>query len=126
MRRLFTGKSEFEVLLKVREPEIVPPSRYVSDISPALDRVVLAALSRDPAERPQSAKLFRRLLARAEPRSTTLDSAHLADLMGSVAGSELQASRHHLPEEVSRLLEAEQIRAALAAETETADEEHTE
>ncbi|MCZ7686264.1 MAG: protein kinase [Sandaracinaceae bacterium] len=48
MRRLFTGKTEFEVLLKVRDPKVPPPSTYVPDVPPALDEVVLAALAPRP------------------------------------------------------------------------------
>ena len=121
MRRLFTGKTEFEVLLKVRDPQIVPPSHFVPDIPPELDRVVLAALSRHPDDRPKNAKVFRRALARALPKSTTLDSAHLADLILSVVGDELEHLRHDLPKEVSRVLEAEQLRVALAEKEERVD-----
>ncbi len=112
MRRLFAGKSEFEVLLKVRDPKVPPPSRFVPDVPRELDEVVLAALARDPDARPQNAKLFRRMLARALPESMSLDSAHLADLLLSVLGRELAHLRHDLPEEVSRVLQAEQIRVA--------------
>jgi len=126
MRRLFAGKSEFEVLLKVRKPKIEPPSKYVSDIPQELDDVVLSALSADAEERPKTAKSFRRMLARALPRSMALDSAHLADLMLSIVGDQLEEVRHELPQEVSRLLEAQQLRVALAeAEERHGDEETT-
>jgi serine/threonine-protein kinase len=110
MRRLFAGKTEFEVLLKVRDPKIVPPSRYAPDIPAELDRVVLAALARDPDARPQNAKFFRRMLAQALPKALALDSAHLADLLLSIVGQELEQIRHDLPQEVSRVLQAEHLR----------------
>ncbi len=116
MRRLFTGKTEFEVLLKVRDPKITPPSAFVPDVAPELDQVVLAALSTDPDARPQSAKVFRRMLAAALPQSMALDSAHLADLLLSIAGPALEETRHEFPEEVSRVLEAEQLRATMLEE----------
>ncbi len=112
MRRLFTGKTEFEVLLKVRDPKVPPPSTYVQDVPPALDEVVLAALAPRPDDRPPNAKVFRRMLASALPEAMTLDSAHLADLLLSVAGAELAETRHTLPEEISRVLQAEQLRVA--------------
>jgi serine/threonine protein kinase len=93
LRRLFTGKSEFEVLLKVRDPKIVPPSQFVPDIPQELDEVVLAALARDPAARPEDAKAFRRMLAEALPRAMALDSAHLAELLSSVVGEDRFRSR---------------------------------
>ncbi|MEZ4339890.1 MAG: protein kinase [Sandaracinaceae bacterium] len=127
MRRLFAGKTEFEVLLKVRKPKVDPPSKYVSDIPKELDDVVLSALAVDPEDRPKTAKSFRRMLARALPRAMSLDSAHIADLMLSIVGPELEEVRHELPQEVSRLLEAEQLRVALAEkEARTGDEETTE
>jgi len=125
MRRLFAGKTEFEVLLKVRKPKIEPPSKYVSDIPRELDDVVLSALSADPDERPKTAKSFRRMLARALPRSMALDSAHLADLMLSIVGDQLEEVRHELPQEVSRLLEAQQLRVALAEAEERDGHEET-
>src|SRR5690606_30520243 len=102
MRRLFTGKTEFEVLLKVRDPKVPPPGKFVPDVPEALDRVVLSALAPRPDDRPQNAKVFRRMLASALPEAMALDSAHLADLMLSVAGHELEETRHEFPEEVSR------------------------
>ncbi|MEQ8721511.1 MAG: serine/threonine-protein kinase [Sandaracinaceae bacterium] len=125
MRRLFAGKTEFEILLKVRDPKIEPPSRYVSEISKELDEVVLAALAPDADDRPKSAKVFRRMLARAVPRSMGLDSAHLAELMLSVVGDELEEVRHELPEEVSKLLQAEQLRVTLTELEERGREEDT-
>jgi len=125
MRRLFAGKSEFEVLLKVRDPKVEPPSRYVADIPKELDDVVLAALAPDPEDRPKSAKVFRRMLARAVPRSMVLDSAHLAELMLSVVGDELEEVQSELPEEVSKLLQAEQLRVTLTELEERGKEEET-
>ncbi|MGE0785404.1 MAG: serine/threonine-protein kinase [Sandaracinaceae bacterium] len=109
MRRLFAGKTEFEILMAVRDPEIPPPSHYVQGLPRELDEVVLCALAKDPAARPPSAKTLRRMLAAALPSSMALDSAHLAELMATVVGVELQQVRHELPEEVSRLLEAEAL-----------------
>lgn len=125
MRRLFTGKTEFEVLLKVRRPNVAPPSKYVPDIPPELDAVVLAALSRRPDDRPKTAKSFRRMLARALPRSMALDSAHLADLMLGVVADQLEEVRHELPQEVSKMLLAEQLRVAVAEAEERTDQEDT-
>jgi serine/threonine protein kinase len=112
MRRLFAGKTEFEVLLKVRDPKVAPPSRFVPDVPPELDDVVMGALARAPDDRPQNAKIFRRLLAQAMPRAMSLDSAHIADLLLSVVGEELSDRREELPDEVSRILGAEEMRLA--------------
>ena len=113
MRRLFVGKTEFEVLLKVRDPKIAPPSAHVKDLPRELDEVIVAALSPEPDARPANAKVFRRMLAKALPRAMALDSAHLAELLASLAADVLETSRHDLPQEVSRVLQAEQLRAAV-------------
>ncbi len=126
MRRLFAGKTEFEVLLKVRSPKIDAPSRYVGDIPKALDDVVLSALAVDPDRRPSTAKSFRRMLARALPKAMSFDSAHLAELMLSIVGEQLEAVLHELPQDVSRLLEAEQLRVALQDKERGGDEDTTE
>ena len=107
MRRLFSGRNEFEILLSVRKPRIVPPSRYATEIPPELDAVVMRALHPDPAERYPNAKEFRRQLVRALPRSAAIDSAHLADLLVQVMGDELDKVRHALPQDISRVLRAE-------------------
>jgi eukaryotic-like serine/threonine-protein kinase len=53
--RLFVGESDFSTLEKVRNVEIVPPSRYNSELSPALERIVLKTLSKEVEDRYQSA-----------------------------------------------------------------------
>ena len=53
--RLFTGDSEFAMLEKVRNVEILPPSTYNRRIPDELERIVLKALARDADERYQSA-----------------------------------------------------------------------
>jgi serine/threonine-protein kinase len=49
--RLFTGPSELAVLEKVRSAEVRAPSERNPAVPPALDRVVLRALARDPDDR---------------------------------------------------------------------------
>ncbi len=111
MRRLFAGTTEFEVLMNVRDPQVRRPGAFVPGVPPELDDVVMACLAREPEGRPPTAKALRRMLAAALPRAMALDSAHLADLMASVVGEQLEASRHELPDEVSRVLGAEAVRA---------------
>lgn len=54
-RRLFRGDNEGATALNVVNAAIPPPSSVVSDIPPALDRVVTRALSRDLSTRTSSA-----------------------------------------------------------------------
>jgi serine/threonine-protein kinase len=49
--RLFRGPSDLAVLERVRAAEVAPPSRHNGEVPPALDRLVLQALAREPAER---------------------------------------------------------------------------
>jgi serine/threonine-protein kinase len=53
--RLFQAPSEPMLLERVRAAEVEPPSRRNGAVPPELDRLVLKALARDPAERPASA-----------------------------------------------------------------------
>jgi serine/threonine protein kinase len=53
--RLFVGESDFQVLEKVRKAEVLPPSTYNRKIPEALERIVLKALAKDPADRFQYA-----------------------------------------------------------------------
>ncbi len=48
---LFTGKSEFYTLEKVRNVEILPPTAYNQKIPDTLEKIVLKALSKDPDDR---------------------------------------------------------------------------
>lgn len=54
-RRLFKRKTHVETVRAICIDARVPPSRYASDIPPALDQIVLAGLEVDPRRRPQSA-----------------------------------------------------------------------
>ena len=49
--RLFVGESDFSTLEKVRAAEVLPPHEYDASIPPALDRMVLKALAREPTAR---------------------------------------------------------------------------
>ncbi len=53
--RLFVGESDFSTLEKVRNVEIIPPSRYNSAVSPELESIVLKTLSKEVEDRYQSA-----------------------------------------------------------------------
>jgi len=50
-RQLFAGQNDLETLNQVKEKVIPPPSAFNPGVKPALDGVVLRALSRDPDKR---------------------------------------------------------------------------
>ncbi len=58
-RRLFTGKTELEVIERVRDGAVVPPSTFNPSCTPTLDGVVLQALARNRDERWSSAGALR-------------------------------------------------------------------
>ena len=59
---LFSAKSDFETMRRIREMEVVPPSRYNPQSPRALDELVLSATARDARYRLHSAGLFRQKL----------------------------------------------------------------
>lgn len=56
--RLFVGESDFSVLEKVKNVEIIPPSTYNKNIPEDLERIVLKALAREVQDRYQTAIEF--------------------------------------------------------------------
>ncbi len=66
---LFSSKTDYETLIRIREAVILPPSCHNADVPASLDEAVLAALSRDPAGRLQTAGAFRRALEQAAEKS---------------------------------------------------------
>ncbi len=49
--RLFLGESDFSTLEKVRNVEMVPPTRLNKNLSPQLERIVMKALAKGPEDR---------------------------------------------------------------------------
>lgn len=56
--KLFRGDTEFALMEKVRKAEVPAPSDFNRRVTPELDAIVLKALSRDVADRYQSAAQF--------------------------------------------------------------------
>jgi eukaryotic-like serine/threonine-protein kinase len=56
-RYVFTGESSMQIVARHVSSEPTPPSRHSAfDVSPALDRLVLACLKKKPSERPATAR----------------------------------------------------------------------
>lgn len=62
-RRLFGGVAEPQIVQRVMEWEIRPPSSLNADVPEELDRIALKALARNPRERWQSAREFAQALS---------------------------------------------------------------
>ena len=79
---LFSAKTDFETMLRIREAEIVPPSHKNAACPPELDQIVLAALSRNPETRTQTAGEMRaQLEALAAMRGIRVQARDVAEWM---------------------------------------------
>jgi TonB family protein len=88
-RRLFTGDNELSILEQVREARVVAPSQTNDEVTPDIDRIVLKALSKDPAQRYQTAgEMARDLDAILYTFRPTPTSADLAIYMHRLSTSE--------------------------------------
>ncbi len=63
-KRLFLGENDFETLEKIKECAVPPPTKYNPGIPPELEQVILKALSKEPANRFESAQQMQNALAR--------------------------------------------------------------
>ena len=71
LERLFLAENELQVLDRIRNMNIVPPSQMNAQVSPELDRIVLKTLARDPQNRYRAAKdLYRDINAVPESTAT--------------------------------------------------------
>ncbi|HEX6084075.1 MAG TPA: TonB family protein [Thermoanaerobaculia bacterium] len=78
-RKLFTGDNELSILEQVREARVQPPSLYNDEVTPEIDKVVIKALQKDPANRYQTAGEMARdldaILYSFKPTPTSADLA---------------------------------------------------
>jgi serine/threonine protein kinase len=61
MQKLFGGKTDYDTVTNVMTRPVRPPSAVRPDVPPALDKIILQALERDPARRPDARQLAARL-----------------------------------------------------------------
>ncbi|MEP6866422.1 MAG: protein kinase [Deltaproteobacteria bacterium] len=66
---LFSARTDFETMRKIREAPVAPPSTHNPACPPELDRLILSALERDSSRRLASAGQFRRGLDQIAVRS---------------------------------------------------------
>jgi eukaryotic-like serine/threonine-protein kinase len=82
-RRLFDGADAFETMMRVREMPIPRPSLANPFVLPALDEIVMTALSRDPARRWESAATMRdRIRAVMDTPGNGADERAVLDWVG--------------------------------------------
>lgn len=70
-RKLFDGPNEAAIMMEIVQGDLKPPSRYVPDLPPGVDEVVMKAIARDPAERFASADDLASALEAALPPAKT-------------------------------------------------------
>jgi serine/threonine-protein kinase len=87
-RRLFEAENDVALLRLVLEGSVEPPSVHRPEIAPALDAIVMKALSPDPAVRPATAREFAEALSVAIERAAP---GEVSDLVAEVARDELAA-----------------------------------
>jgi serine/threonine protein kinase len=61
MQKLFGGKTDYDTVTNVMTRQVRPPSAIRPDVPAALDKIILQALERDPARRPDARELAGRL-----------------------------------------------------------------
>ena len=90
-RKLFTGDNELSILEQVREARVQPPSLHNDEVTPDIDKVVIKALQKDPANRYQTAgEMARDLDAILYSFKPTPTSADLAIYMHRLSSPETE------------------------------------
>jgi len=78
-RKLFTGDNELSILEQVREARVTAPSLFNDEVTPEIDKIVVKALQKDPANRYQTAGEMARdidaILYSFKPTPTSADLA---------------------------------------------------
>ncbi|MEZ4338773.1 MAG: serine/threonine-protein kinase [Sandaracinaceae bacterium] len=103
MRRFIEGKSELELIRKVRDPEALPPSFRAKGIDPRIDEAVLAGLTANRDQRPATAAIFQHLLEAAVPVGTVAQ-AHVAELLRVFMAEEIGRSAAAIPPPIAAAL----------------------
>jgi serine/threonine protein kinase/predicted TPR repeat methyltransferase len=102
-RKLFEGESELQVLERLKDPHIEPPSRLNSDIPMELDRIVLKALATRPEDRYQSAEeMFTQCEAFLASRGDLASTYGFRNFLRIVFRDEIKREEEEIREEFGR------------------------
>ncbi len=83
LTRLFKADSDFELLRTIIEGDTPPPSTRIADYPPELERIVMRALEKDPAQRYQTAQEMQLDLEEfAREQKLAMSSVNIAKMMG--------------------------------------------
>jgi eukaryotic-like serine/threonine-protein kinase len=97
--RLFLGDSEGATIAKVLTGDVAKPSSVVPEVPPELDAVVMRGLSRDPAERFETARDMARAL---EACSTMATPSAIGEWVEETAGNALSV-RSRIVSEIEQI-----------------------
>jgi eukaryotic-like serine/threonine-protein kinase len=100
-QRLFLGETEAQTVARVLNDTVVPPSSIAPGVAPELDRLVLRGLSRNPEERPATARDMARDLEAVAP---TAAPGKVAEWVDSMLGPSL-AERAQIISRIEQLKE---------------------
>lgn len=89
-KRLFQAESEFATAARVRQAAVPRPSSVRSGYPPVLERIVLKALARDPAERYQTARALRDALTEYLSSEPAVLPQHARDYLTRIAPGRLE------------------------------------
>ena len=104
---LFSAKSDFETMRRIREMEVVPPSRYNPSCPPALDQLVLSATARDARYRLHSAMAFRQKLDEiAQRMGISINARYVAEWIAPFLGESTAGGRSRNPSQYKMPLQA--------------------
>ncbi len=93
-RRLFRGKGDYDVLKQIVESPVTPPRQIDPGYDAALEAIVMRALDKDRARRPQTAReLHGELEVVARAAGLSVSSLALQQLMERCFGSKIQVLR---------------------------------
>ncbi len=103
-RRPYQGGDALATLYQLLERETVRPSEIDPDYPPALEKIVMKALARDPEDRYQTAaELGRSLAAWLASRRAIISEAQVARVVDQAVGERVTARRRAIAEVVERL-----------------------
>ena len=104
-RRLMNGISTYEIMMRVLNSASPPPSSLVRDLPPALDAIIVKALSRDPNERFASADAMRKALRSPGclGKRTMASAEDLADVMKVLFGADHAIKKESIQQKMAAL-----------------------
>jgi len=96
-RRLYQGKTAYEILKKIRDEPIQRPSAVVTGYSTAVEEVVMRALAKDRGQRYQSCLAMQRDLEKAGALGLHRSAGAVATLMEDLFGESLRTPISEMP-----------------------------